>query len=137
MEGSWERVQVERMLHGQDYRHAHCRGFPRGREPSKRIPIHRANQACGIGLECDGQEDERREGTQGRGGHPCNHKKIVREAGARARKEVRRCKIAESSAVKDDDKNGNGKPKEVGKKRAKGRRSTTVSAAGAVSINGD
>ena len=57
--------------------------------------------------------------------------KIVKEARARARKEVRRRKIAESSAVKDDDK------REVGKKRAKGRRSTTVSAAGAISINGD
>ena len=32
--------------------------------------------------------------------------------GARARKEVRRRKIAESSAVKDDDKSGNGEPKE-------------------------
>ena len=110
--GVGERVLVERMLHGQDDRHVNCRGFPRGREPSKRIPIHRANQIYGIGFECDGQEDGRRKGTQGRGGHSCSFQKIVKEAGARARKKVRRWKIAESSAVKDDDKSGNREPKE-------------------------
>ena len=38
--------------------------------------------------------------------------KNVKKAGARAQKEVRRRKIAESSAVKDNDKSGNGEPKE-------------------------